>query len=88
MPKYSTDSTEYMHKAFKDPFHRSNKVDSLSQIVITYTIDHIFAMNDLTICAWKSIRQQVDTTACVGEKATERQVYLNLLAKTNMVLNL
>ena len=57
LPQYSTDITEYMHKAFKDAYRRSNKVDSLSQIVTTYTRDHTFAMKDLTIHVWKSIRQ-------------------------------
>ena len=45
-------------------------------------------MKDLTIRAWKSIRQQADTTACVGEKPTGSEVYLKLLGKTNLVLNL
>ena len=85
--QYSTDITEYMHKAFKDAYRRSNKVDSLSQIVTTYTRDHTFAMKDLTIRAWKSIQQQADTIACVREKPTGSQVYFKLLGKTNMVLN-
>ena len=42
----------------------------------------------ITICAWKSIRQQADTIACIGEKPTGNQVYLKLLGKNNLVLNL
>ena len=60
----------------------------MSQSVTTYTRDHTFAMKDLTIRAWKSIRQQADTIACVGEQPTGSQVYLKLLGKTNLVLNL
>ena len=88
LPRYSTDITEYMHKAFKDAYRRSNKVDSWSQIVATYIRDHIFAMNDLTIRAWTSIREQADITACVGEKPTESQVYLKLIGRTNLLLSL
>ena len=88
LPQYSTDITEYMHEAFKDAYRRGNKVDSLSQIVTTYTRDHTFAMKDLTIRAWKSLQQQADTTTCVVAKPTGSQVYLKLLGKTKMVLNL
>ena len=88
LPQYSTDIIEYIHKRFKDAYCHSNKVNSLFQILTTYTRDHTVAMKDLTICAWKSIRQQADTTACVGEKSTGNQVYLKLLGKNNLVLNL
>ena len=70
LPQYSTDITEYMHMEFKDAYRHSNNVNSLSQIVTTCTRDHTFTMKDLTICACKSIRQQADTIACVGEKPT------------------
>ena len=88
LPQYSTDISEYMHKALKDAYRRSNKVDSFSQIVTTYIRDNTFATKDLSIRAWKSIRQQADTTANVREKPTGSQVYLKLVGKTIMVLNL
>ena len=45
-------------------------------------------MKDHTIRTWKSIRQQADTIACIKEKSTSSQVYLKLLGKTNLRLNL
>ena len=74
-----------MHKGLKDAYRRSNKVDSLSQIVTTYTRDHTFAMKDLTISTWKSIRQMADPTARVGEDSTGSQIYLKLQEKANVV---
>ena len=88
LPQYSTDITEYMHKGLKDAYRRSNKVDSLSQIVTTSNRDHTFAMKDLTISTWKSIRQKADPTARVGEDPTRSQIYLKLQGKANVVLNL
>jgi len=50
--QFSTEISKSMHKAFKDAYGRSNKVDSMSQLVTTYTTDHTFAMKDLTIKMW------------------------------------
>jgi len=38
--QFSTDISETMHKPFKDAYRRSNRVDSMSQVVTTYTRDH------------------------------------------------
>ncbi|KAF8435589.1 hypothetical protein BGX38DRAFT_1079930, partial [Terfezia claveryi] len=35
--QYSTEISETMHKAFKDAYRRSNRVNAISQIVTTYT---------------------------------------------------
>lgn len=87
-PQYSIHISKYMYRAFKVVYRRSNKFDSLSQIVTTYTKDHTFAIKDLTIRVWKCIRQQVDTIACVGEKPTGSQGKLKVLGKTNLLLSL
>ena len=45
-------------------------------------------MKDLTISTWKSIRQNADLIARVGEDSTISQIYLNLQGEANVVLNL
>jgi len=76
--QYSPKISETMHKAFKDAYRRSNRVNSMSQIVTTYTRDHTFAMKDLTIKTWNRVREEGELTGGVGKKAAQGQVYLKL----------
>jgi hypothetical protein len=79
--QYSTDISEAMHKGFKDAYRRSNKVDSTSQIVTTYTRDHTFAMKDLTIKAWSRDNQERSPTTGVRKGTEGGKVYLKLAGK-------
>ena len=57
LTQYSTDITESMYREFKDAYRRSNKVESMDQILTTYTRYHTFIMKDLEIHTWNSVRQ-------------------------------
>jgi len=52
----SHEISETMCNTFKDAYEWSNKVNSTSQIVTTYTRDYLFAMKDLTIKTWNWVR--------------------------------
>jgi len=80
--QFSTDISETMHKAFKDAYCRSNRVDSMSQVVTTYTRDHTFAMKDLTIKMWNRVREE--ETEGVGIPTIRREVYLKLWGKVEL----
>jgi len=88
--QYSADISESMPKGFKDAYCRSNKVNTTSQIISTYTRDHTFAMKDLTISAWRSVRETEQLTRDVGSSPEERRVYLRMQSKIGlgMVSNL
>jgi len=82
--QYSTDISETIYKAFKDAYRRSNRVNSISQIVTTYTRDHTFTMKDLTIKTWTWVREEGELTGGVGKKAAQGQVYLKLRGKIEL----
>jgi len=88
LEQFSTDISETMHKAFKDTYRRGNRVDSMSQVITTYTRDHTFAMKDLTIKMWNRVREE--ETEGVGMPTIQREVYLKLWGKVElgMVSNL
>jgi len=50
----------------------------MSQIVTTYTRDHIFAIKDLTIKTWNWVREEGKLTSRIEIKAAQGQVYLKL----------
>jgi len=80
--QFSTNISETMHKAFKDASCRSNRVVSMSQVVTTYTRDHIFTMKDLTIKMWNPVREE--ETEGVGMPPIRREVYLKLQGKVEL----
>jgi len=82
--QYSTNISEAMHKGFKEAYQRSNKVDSISQIITTYTRDHTFAMRDLTINAWSPDKEKEDRTRHVGKSIKAGKVYLKLDSKIDL----
>jgi len=82
--QYSTEISETMNKAFKDAYQRSSRVNSMSQIVTTYTRDHTFPMKDLTIKTWNRVREEGELTGGVGIKAAQGQVYLKLRGKIEL----
>ena len=84
LDQYSTGISETMHKAFKDAYRQSNRVNSISQIVTTYTRDHTFAMKDLTIKTWNWVREEGELTGGVGKKGAHGQVYLKLRGKIEL----
>jgi len=88
--QYSTDISESIHKGFKDAYRRINKVNAASQIITTYTRDHTFTMKDLTISAWRSIRETEQPTWDIGSSPEEGRVYLRMQSKIDlgMVSNL
>jgi len=57
--------SETMYNTFKDAYEWSNKANSSSQIVTTYTRDHIFAMKDLTIKTWNWVREEDELTKSI-----------------------
>ena len=80
--QFSTDISEIMHKTFKDAYRRSNRVDSMSQVVTTYTSDHTFAMKDLTIKMWNRVIEE--ETEGIGIPTIRREVYLKLRGKVEL----
>ena len=46
LPQYSTEICEDSHKSLKDAYRRSNHIDTMPQIIQTYTCDHTFAMRN------------------------------------------
>jgi len=52
LPQYSTEITETLHKARKDAYRRSNKVDATSQILASYARESACKMLELNLCAW------------------------------------
>jgi len=82
LEQFSTDISETMYKVFKDTYRQSKRVDSMSQVVTTYTRDHTFAMKDLTIKMWNCVREE--ETEGVRMPTIRRDGYLKLRVKVEL----
>ena len=76
--QYSTDISEAMHKGLKDAYRRSNKINSIDQIITTYTRDHTFSMKDLSIKSWTQAREEENETHGVRKQKQKVQAFLKL----------
>lgn len=52
LPQYSTEICETSHKALKDAYRRTNRVDSIPQIIQGYTRNHNFAVHEMKMEFW------------------------------------
>jgi len=52
LPQYSTEICEASHKPLKDTYHRSNHIDSIPQIIDSYTREHNFAVREMNMALW------------------------------------
>ena len=86
LPQYSTEICETSHKALKDAYDRSNRVDSIPQIIQGYTREHNFAVRQLEMEAWavedKTIHQKLKDIMRPKRNTTELIVTQG--AKVNM----
>jgi len=64
-----------MPKGFKVAYRQSNKVDSTTQIITTYTRDHTIAIRDFTINAWSRDKEKGDRTRRVGKSIEAGKVH-------------
>jgi len=62
LPQFSTEICETSHKAFKKAYRRSNHVDSISQIIKSYSRGHNLAVRVLEIAVW------ADEDPAIGER--------------------
>jgi len=52
LPQYSTKICEVVHKPLKDAYRRSNHINTMPQIIQTYTRMHSFAMRERNLEEW------------------------------------
>jgi len=52
LPQYSTEFCKTSHKALKDTYRRSNRDNSIPQIIQGYTRSHSLAVRELELAAW------------------------------------
>jgi len=62
LPQFLTEICETSYKAFKEAYRCSNHVDSISQIIKSYSRDHNLAVRELEIAAW------ADEDLAIGER--------------------